>query len=219
MFQSKNKTFRAEKGHKKGGVRDKLSTLIKNTLSTLGTASMKEAVKCPPNEDRNEWIAVNTVDFYNEINMLYGSIAEFCTKETCPEMKAGQHTYLWADGVKIKKPISVSAPEYVDLLMQWVESQLNDETVFPVEYGTAFPKDFMNVVKTIFKRYFRVYAHIYHHHFKKVVDGGAEAHLNTCFKHLVYFITEFDLVDQKELEPLKDLVDKILVGAADEGKT
>lgn len=79
-------------------------------------------MKCPPNEDKNEWIAVNTVDFYNEINMLYGSIAEFCTKEGCPAMTAGQHTYLWADGVKIKKPVSVSAPEYVDLLMQWVSS-------------------------------------------------------------------------------------------------
>lgn len=34
--------------------------------------------------------------------------------------------YLWADGVKIKKPIECSAPEYVDYLMSWVESQLND---------------------------------------------------------------------------------------------
>ena len=30
-------------------------------------------------EDENEWLAVNTVDFFNEINLLYGVIAEFCT--------------------------------------------------------------------------------------------------------------------------------------------
>ena len=35
--------------------------------------------------------------------------------------------YLWMDGVAMKKPTAVSAPRYVDLLLTWVESQLNDE--------------------------------------------------------------------------------------------
>lgn len=30
----------------------------------------------------------------------------------------------------------------------------------------------------------------------------AEPHLNTSFKHFVYFIDEFKLVDNKELTPL-----------------
>src|SRR3989344_5353062 len=37
-------------------------------------------------------------------------------------------------------------------------------------------------IKQIFKRLFRVYAHIYYSHFEKIVDLGEEAHLNTCFK-------------------------------------
>ena len=78
----------------------------------------------------------------------------------------------------------MSAPEYVDLLMSWVEQQLNDETLFPLQLGTPFPKNFQSVVKNIFKRLFRVYAHIYHSHFQKIVGLGAEAHLNTCFKHV-----------------------------------
>jgi MOB kinase activator 1 len=28
------------------------------------------------------------VDFYNQINLLYGAITEFCSPQTCPEMKA-----------------------------------------------------------------------------------------------------------------------------------
>lgn len=36
-----------------------------------------------------------------------------------------------------------------------------------------------------------------------------EAHVNTCYKHFYYFITEFDLVPQKEFEPLKDMTAKI----------
>lgn len=28
------------------------------------------------------------VDFFNQINLLYGSITEFCSPQSCPEMKA-----------------------------------------------------------------------------------------------------------------------------------
>ena len=126
-------------------------------------------------------------------------------------MCAGPHyEYLWADGVKVRKPIKVSAPEYVDLLMTWVEGQLNDECLFPLQLGTPFPKNFLSVVKTIFKRLFRVYAHIYHSHFQKIVGLGAEAHLNTCFKHFIYFVYEFKLIENKELEPLRDLIDQLM---------
>jgi MOB kinase activator 1 len=66
-------------------------------------------VKLPEGEDENEWLAVNSerdedaargrrpcpmltrrivVDFYNQINLLYGAITEFCSPQSCPEMKA-----------------------------------------------------------------------------------------------------------------------------------
>lgn len=53
--------------------------------------------------------------------------------------------------------------------------------------GAPFPPNFKEVVKTIFKRLFRVYAHIYHSHFQKIVSLKEEAHLNTCFKHFILF--------------------------------
>lgn len=122
-------------------------------------------------------------------------------------MSAGPNfQYRWADGVKVKKPVEVSAPEYVDLLLTWVESQLNDEAIFPIQIGGTFPKNFQSVVKTIFKRYFRVYAHIYHSHFPRIARVGAEAHLNTCFKHFLAFVNEFKLIEAKELEPLAEVI-------------
>jgi len=36
-----------------------------------------------------------------------------------------------------------------------------------------------------------------------------EAHLNTSFKHFVYFIQEFGLVEKKELAPLQELIDRL----------
>lgn len=72
-----------------------------------------------------------------------------------------------------------------------------------------FPKNFRDVVKNIFKRLFRVYAHIYYSHFHKIVSLGEEAHLNTCFKHFYYFIVEFNLIDKKEMEPLQELINNL----------
>lgn len=72
---------------------------------TLGGGSLRKVVKLPEGEDENEWLAVNSefwfqlasmvrmlivvvVDFYNQINLLYGAITEFCSPQSCPEMKA-----------------------------------------------------------------------------------------------------------------------------------
>lgn len=59
--------------------------------------------------------------------------------------------------------------------------------LFVTLVGTPFPSNFRDVVKTIFKRLFRVYAHIYHSHFQMIVSLKEEAHLNTCFKHFILF--------------------------------
>ena len=59
----------------------------------------------------------------------------------------------------------VSAGEYIEFLMTWVENQLNNEKIFPCVIGVPFPKNFFAIICVIFKRLFRVYAHLYHSHF------------------------------------------------------
>ena len=124
-------------------------------------------------------------------------------------MSAGpKYEYHWADGQTVKKPIKCSAPKYIDYLMTWVQDQLDDENLFPSKIGmhdinhnafkyildwtcfigVPFPRNFLSIAKTILKRLFRVYAHIYHQHFPEVVQLGEEAHLNTSFKHFIYFV-------------------------------
>lgn len=177
-------------------------------MQTLGSGNLRLAVALPEGEDLNEWVAVNTVDFFNQINMLYGTITEFCTEESCPVMSAGRkYEYHWADGTTVKKPIKCSAPKYIDYLMSWVQCQLDDEALFPSRIGVPFPRNFLSVAKTILKRLFRVYAHVYHQHRDDVRRLDEEAHLNTSFKHFIYFIEEFNLIDKKELTPLQDLID------------
>lgn len=201
-----NKTFRA-------GTRTfKLHMQAKATLGS-GNA-LKEAVALPEGLDLREWLAVNTVEFFNIIGMLYGSITEFCTDRTCPVMSAGpKFEYLWADGEKYPKPVQVSAPEYMNLLMDWVAFQVDDESLFPQDYedpDAAYPKDFVAVVQRILKRLFRVYGHMYYTHFNNIQTLGLESSLNTSFKHFIWFVTHFKLIDQRELAPLRDLISNFM---------
>ncbi|XP_010573892.1 PREDICTED: MOB kinase activator 1B [Haliaeetus leucocephalus] len=202
-----SKTFKPKKNIPEGSHQYEL---LKHAEATLGSGNLRMAVMLPEGEDLNEWVAVNTVDFFNQINMLYGTITDFCTEESCPVMSAGpKYEYHWADGTNIKKPIKCSAPKYIDYLMTWVQDQLDDETLFPSKIGVPFPKNFMSVAKTILKRLFRVYAHIYHQHFDPVIQLQEEAHLNTSFKHFIFFVQEFNLIDRRELAPLQELIEKL----------
>lgn len=204
------KTFRPKKSTPVG---EKGLELKRHVDVTLGKGNIYEAVKLPPGEDVREWLAVNTVDMYNAISVLYLTLVDFCTDASCPTMSAGpKYEYLWADGVKVKKPMKVTAPQYVNALFDWIEDQIDDSHVFPSEVGSTFPSSFKEVVKKIFKRLFRVYAHIYHSHFHEVCSLKAEAHLNTCFKHFILFAKHYDLVDEKEMAPLQELIEKLTGG-------
>ncbi|KAF2074809.1 hypothetical protein CYY_003873 [Polysphondylium violaceum] len=206
IFGSKAQTFKPKKSIKKGTKQYELHQKIKETL---GSGDLTDAIKLPPNETLYEWLTVNTIDFFNQANLLYGSITEFCNHKVCPVMSAGpNYEYLWSDGKDIKKPIRVSAPMYVDYLMTWIQATLEDQELFPNNVD-EMPKNFMTTVKTIFKRLFRVYAHIYYSHMDRVGPLGVEAHLNTCFRHFYLFTKEFNLVDRKEMAPLQHLIDKI----------
>lgn len=145
---------------------------------------------------------MNTIGFYSEISLIYGALSEMCS---CPTMSAGaRYEYLWADGAVT--PVSLKAHEYIELLFNWVESQLSSEETFPTRLGVEFPRNFKQVLRVIFKRLFRVYAHIYHSHFREILHLGMESHLNASCKHFLVFIDRFFLVEECEMAPLAELV-------------
>ena len=69
-----------------------------NTVSEHSFFSLR-----PDDETYEDWLAVHVVDFFNRIQLLYGTIADACTEETCPVMSGGpKYEYLWQDGVEYK---------------------------------------------------------------------------------------------------------------------
>ena len=53
--------------------------LKKLAQMTLGSGNLQQAVELPSGEDLNEWLAINTIEFYNQVNLLFGVVSNFCT--------------------------------------------------------------------------------------------------------------------------------------------
>lgn len=75
------------------------------------------------------------IDFFHHINLLYGTVCEFCTLTGCPDMSGpGLRQYLWFD--EKGKKTRVAAPQYVDYVMTFTQNTVNDESIFPTKFGT-----------------------------------------------------------------------------------
>lgn len=57
----------------------------------------------------------------------------------------------------------MSANEYINTLFQYISDLFKRPPYNECKNG-VFPEEFMKTVSNIFKRLFRVYAHVYHHH-------------------------------------------------------
>ncbi|PNP53004.1 hypothetical protein THARTR1_06519 [Trichoderma harzianum] len=209
--QKTRNQFRPRAG--KGGVNS--YQLRQYAEATLGGGSLRKCVKLPEGEDENEWLAVNSefaVHDFSQINLLYGAITEFCSPQSCPEMKAtDEFEYLWQDSENYKRPTKMAAPAYIEQLMTWVQANIDNESVMPSKIGVPFPKSFPTLIRQIFKRMYRVYAHIYCHHYPVIRELGLEPHLNTSFKQYVLFIDEHSLASGRDYwGPLGDLVDSMM---------
>ncbi|KAG1136831.1 hypothetical protein G6F37_000461 [Rhizopus arrhizus] len=175
----------------------------------LVQGNFKTIVELPKYVDVNEWLSFNTFEFFNHLNLFYGSITAFCTPEECPTMSAGPGVeYTWSDS--LSKKVRLSAPQYIDYMTTSIENTLNDESIFPTKSGADFSKELIPVIKRMFVEMFRLFAHIYHEHYDKVLSLNEEPHFNSLFAHFISFAKEFDLLERKELQPLSELIEVML---------
>lgn len=131
---AKDKTFRPRKRFEPGTQRFELYKKAQASLKS--GLDLRSVVRLPPGENIDDWIAVHVVDFFNRINLIYGTMAERCSETTCPVMAGGpRYEYRWQDERQYRRPAKLPAPRYMALLMDWIESLINDEDVFPTRVG------------------------------------------------------------------------------------
>lgn len=133
---NKDKTFRPKRKFEPGTQRFELHKRAQASLNA--GLDLRLAVQLPPGEDLNDWVAVHVVDFFNRVNLIYGTISDGCTEQSCPVMSGGpKYEYRWQDEQRFRKPTALSAPRYMDLLMDWIEVQINNEDLFPTNVGES----------------------------------------------------------------------------------
>ncbi|XP_071809780.1 MOB kinase activator 2-like [Asterias amurensis] len=170
---------------------------------------MRDVVRLPKGLDQNEWVGSNVLEFFNNVNVLYGvSSGESCTNETCPSMSApGNTQYLWLDdkGKKLK----LTAPQYINYAMSNIQKYINDESILPTKYDHVFPSDFEVLVKRVVRLLFQIVAHIYHAHYEQLIYFDLHRHLNSLFIQVVIFSQEFNILDAKDVSVLDDLIEAL----------
>ena len=185
----------------------RLNELYTETLHSVRCPCMlvleKNAPQILDGVDVKEWIAVKMVDLFGELSVLCNAISEICTSSTCPVMRAGRYyEYAWADpsSLEYTVPTIVTAPKYMELLMSWVDMNLNKLNESRMNTGS-----FNINIKVFCRRLFRVYAHIFCEHFD--TTKPIHAHLRYSLFHFIIFMNEYGLmVSETEAEPVRGIL-------------
>jgi hypothetical protein len=83
---------------------------------------IRAAVMLPPDECYEEWIAMHTLEFFEDMCELYAIISPYT--KCCP-------------------PDPTTAPlVHAEHLLVWIEDKLNDSQLFPTQFTKAFPHSF-----------------------------------------------------------------------------
>lgn len=174
--------------------------------TALVKGSFKTIVQQPKYVDYGEWLALNIFEMFNNLNLFYGIFSEMMTPSAFPSMNAGPDvTYLWVDSHN--KSINLPACQYIDYVLTWISTKLNDQSVFPTKNGGAFPSNFLKDCKNISRQMFRIFAFIYYNLFDKIIHLSLEAHWNSFFSHFISFVKEFSLLNRNEFLPLLPLIE------------
>lgn len=137
-------------------------------------------------------------------------------------------SYTWID--QNRNPMPLPAPTYIRHIQTWVNGKILDTSLFPTDTFTSapalpttsqmaadsnywlgkpsgFPQRFETEVKNMYKQMFRCYAHLYWSHWMTFWDVNAYRELNTCFVHFVNVGRLYQLLSDRDAEPMQPLID------------
>ena len=173
-------------------------------MAIVDYTDLLKLIKLQSSINLPEWLAFNTKMYFDQINVLYGAIADYCTPQTCPTMSAPHNSqFFWLD--EKGKKCKYSASQYIDTVLTYTAKTTSDEALFPTNLGQPFPANFEALVKKIHKHLFQILAHMYHGHYKELLHLKLNTHVNSIYFHLLMFDRSFGILDEKDIEIMDSL--------------
>lgn len=147
-----------------------------------------------------EWVAMNTIDFYNEVQLLYS----ICALQHFEEFKGLNQGFPPGFVYRFPGKEIINGAQYVEEVISWIEEVMEDGKIFPELADDDFPEDFLDVhMNKVYTRIVRIFAIMYTKCFKLFKEIDAVKALNYGFKHVFYYVNRFDLVREKEYDAFK----------------
>jgi MOB kinase activator 1 len=215
----KSISFRNYKIQKDGAMK---ALVEHNTLlNSLGSHNLRMAVRIPDSiASENEWLALNLLEFFNDTSMIWG-----CAILDAEVLKADSNEYSGFPpgyeyravkfirrhhGKSVKEAVKCTASAYVEHVMDWLQDEIDllppDTTVLE-KSGPSFKRRSAEM----YRRLFRIYIIILATHTDVLQRLDMLAHVNTCFKHLLFFCIEYSLLNEREFEPIQEIVDNFMI--------
>ncbi len=178
---------------------------------TLGSGgSLNRAVELPRGEHVITWLVASLMESYEDLSVIWSVVSE---DSDLKAFKAGEG---FPDGVEYrwKGENQMSGPQYISTVMNWEHATLTDPSIFPGDEATAIATiwttpAFAATVSNLWKRQFRVWAILYSSFFKAFETLGMAETLNSSFKMFMFFVFEYNLVPEKEMEAIGVIVGPI----------
>lgn len=159
----------------------------------------------PHGLDQQEWIATNTVSFFQHTTLFFSALSDSCSTIKCPAAnRPGNILYEWTD--EQGKKLKCSAPVYIDYAMSYIQEILDDERVFPTKAGSSFPPGFIFLIQKVFVMLFRMLAHLFSTHYQDAIAVELHPQLNTLFTHFITFSHTFRLLEASETAPIDEII-------------
>ena len=193
--------------------------ILSKTYSQIENASgdhynidFNKLMQKPPEYSKEDWQIINLVQFWHRMELLYTSCSLFCTTDTCPMFNAGpKYVYCWEDSDS-GTTVQVSAPEYFSNLKRYIKRCLQDPNIIPNVSTVPMNEDQQEILKTCYRRIFRLLTHLYICHFEnisKIKQPNIVEIMNTILAHYSHFAIENGLIQFKEVEMLLPVFEAI----------
>ncbi|CAL6010571.1 Mob1/phocein_family protein [Hexamita inflata] len=163
----------------------------------------KGLIELPRGELEDEWIAFNLFEISEFTSLFAKLLAQVCS---CQQMTAGAgYEYMWTTS---EQQSSIPASEYVQKVLDFVQQQMSDQKLFPIEPGVPFPRGFKHVASQILRRILRVYIHAYLDHQPMLDQLEIREQFCQCLIFVLKFGKKFELLGNADFEPIQLFVNQ-----------